>query len=57
MLATSMSADETKALEGTPGLNDLPGFQSTDRDSDGTKSEILITVTPHIVKGRTIREE
>jgi len=57
MLAASMSTNETKALEGAPGLNDLPGFQSTDRDSDGTKNEVLITVTPHIVKGRTIHLE
>jgi len=57
MLAALVSTNETKALEGIPGLNDLPGFQSTDRDSDGTKNELLITVTPHIVKGRTIPVE
>jgi general secretion pathway protein D len=57
MLAALMSTNEIKALEGTPGLNDLPGFQSTDRDSDGTNNEVLITVTPHIVKGRTIHVE
>jgi general secretion pathway protein D len=56
MLAALMSTNETKALQGTPGLDDLPGFQS-DRDSDGTKNEVLITVTPHIVKGRTMRME
>jgi type II secretory pathway component GspD/PulD (secretin) len=55
VLAALMSTNETKALEGTPGLNDLPGFQSADRDSDGAKNEVLITVTPHVVKGRTIR--
>ncbi|MDP9051857.1 MAG: type II and III secretion system protein [Acidobacteriota bacterium] len=57
VLAASMSRIEMKALEGTPGLNDLPGFQSTDRGSDGTKNEILITVTPRIVTGSTIQVE
>jgi type II secretory pathway component GspD/PulD (secretin) len=57
MLAALMSTSESKALQGTPGLDDLPGFQSTDRDAEGTKNEVLITVTPHIVKGRTMRVE
>jgi general secretion pathway protein D len=50
MLATIVSANETKQLDGVPELGDLPGFQSTDRSTDGTKNELLITVTPHIVR-------
>jgi type II secretory pathway component GspD/PulD (secretin) len=49
MLATLVSTNETKLLNGVPDLNDLPGFQSTDRNTDGSKNELLITVTPHIV--------
>ena len=50
MLATIVSANETKQLDGVPELGDLPGFQSTDRSTDGTQNELLITITPHIVR-------
>jgi general secretion pathway protein D len=49
MLATLVSTNETKLLDGVPDLNDLPGFQSTDRSTNGARNELLITVTPHIV--------
>ena len=55
MLATLVSTNETKLLDGEPGLNDLPGFQSTDTSTNGTKNELLITVTPHIVHNSSMR--
>jgi len=55
MLAALVSTNEAKALDGVPGLDELPGFQSTEKDSDGTKNELLITVTPHIVTGTAMR--
>jgi len=55
MLATLVSTNETKLLDGEPGLNDLPGFQSTDQSTNGTKNELLITVTPHIVHTSSMR--
>ena len=55
MLATLISTNETKLLDGEPGLNDLPGFQSTDTNTNGTKNELLITVTPHIVHSSSMR--
>jgi tetratricopeptide (TPR) repeat protein len=55
MLATLVSTNETKLLDGVPDLNDLPGFQSTDRSTNGTKDELLITVTPHIVHTGAMR--
>ena len=51
MLAATISTNDTKLLDGVPDLNDLPGFQGTNRDTDGTHNELLITVTPHIVRG------
>ncbi len=54
MLAALVSTNETKALDNVPGLDELPGFQGTDKDSDGTKNELLITVTPHIVSDSTM---
>jgi len=55
MLATLLSTNETKLLDGVPDLNDLPGFQSTDRSTNGTKNEILVTITPHIVRSGAMR--
>ena len=55
MLAALVTTDEAKTLDGVPGLDELPGFQSTDKNSDGTRNELLITVTPHIVSGSTMR--
>ncbi len=51
MLATLVSTNQTKALDGIPDLNKLPGFQSTNTNTDGTRNELLLTGTPHIVSG------
>ncbi|MGA8938796.1 MAG: type II secretory protein PulD [Acidobacteriaceae bacterium] len=50
MLATLVSSTEMKALTGLPGLSELPGFQGTDQDRTKSSTELLITVTPHIVR-------
>jgi general secretion pathway protein D len=50
MLATLVSSTETKALTGLPGLSELPGFQGTDQDREKDSTELLITITPHIVR-------
>jgi hypothetical protein len=55
MLSALVSTNEAKLLDGVPELNDLPGFQSTDRSTDGTNDELLITVTPHIVHTGAMR--
>jgi general secretion pathway protein D len=50
MLATVVSSSELKALTGLPGLSELPGFQGTDQDRQKSSTELLITITPHIVR-------
>jgi type II secretory pathway component GspD/PulD (secretin) len=50
MLATLVSSSEMKALTGLPGLNDIPGFQGTNQDSQKGSTALLITITPHIVR-------
>ncbi len=50
MLATLVSSTEMKALTGLPGLSELPGFQGTDQDRTKNSTELLITVTPHVVR-------
>lgn len=54
MLATLVSTNEVKALTGIPGLNQIPGFQGTEQDLEKDSTELLIVITPHIVRnGRT----
>ena len=50
MLATLVSSTEIKALTGLPGLSELPGFQGTEQDRQKDSTELLITITPHIVR-------
>ena len=50
MLATLLSTSETKALTGLPGLSELPGFQGTEQDRQKSLTQLLITITPHIVR-------
>lgn len=55
MLATLVSSSEMKALTGLPGLSELPGFQGTDQDRTKSSTELLITVTPHIVRSGRVQ--
>ncbi len=50
MLATLVSSQEIKDLTGLPGLSELPGFQGTDQDLSNQSTQILITITPHVVR-------
>lgn len=50
MLATLVTSSEMKALTGLPGLSELPGFEGTDQDRQKSSTELLITITPHIVR-------
>jgi type II secretory pathway component GspD/PulD (secretin) len=46
-----MSKQQTKAVDGVPGLSDLPGFQSTtNNQTENDVSELLIVATPRIVR-------
>jgi general secretion pathway protein D len=50
LLAAEVSRNEIKALTGLPGLSELPGFQGTEQDREKDSTELLITITPHIVR-------
>ncbi|MCL2659495.1 MAG: hypothetical protein FWD64_03135 [Acidobacteriaceae bacterium] len=54
MLASSLSESETAAVNGVPGLGELPGFQTATAGKTGTKdtSELVLLITPHIVHRR-----
>lgn len=50
MLATMIDRSELRSIEGLPGLSELPGFQGTDKDAEFSDDQLLITITPHIVR-------
>ena len=54
VLVTSLvSRSESGAVTGVPGLTDLPGLQSTpEKDTDGEKNELVILITPRVVRKR-----
>ena len=51
VVVSDMSKQQTKAVDGVPGLSDLPGFQSTtNNQKENDVSELLILVTPRITR-------
>jgi hypothetical protein len=50
MLATLVTRNEIRGLTGVPGLSELPGFQGTDQDIEKDTTELVITITPHLVR-------
>jgi Flp pilus assembly secretin CpaC len=56
LLASEVSSSEMKSVQGLPGLSELPGFQSTTNENKTVSTgELLITITPHIVRERGLR--
>jgi general secretion pathway protein D len=54
MLASLVNSSESKSIQGLPGLSELPGFQGTDQDTSKDSQELLITITPHIVRSSAL---
>lgn len=52
LLASDISRSELGSIQGLPGLNELPGFQGTDKSKEHDSNELLITIEPHIVRRR-----
>jgi type II secretory pathway component GspD/PulD (secretin) len=55
MLATLVSKNEIRSVDGLPYLSELPGFQGTDKSVEKDSDELLITITPHIVRSTPMR--
>ncbi|QHN02949.1 hypothetical protein FTO74_05880 [Granulicella sp. WH15] len=54
VLVSALSSTESAAINGTPGISDLPGFQgASDKTSENDTSELLLTITPHLVRRRS----
>jgi type II secretory pathway component GspD/PulD (secretin) len=56
LLASEVSSSEMRSVQGLPGLSELPGFQSTTNENKTVSTgELLITITPHIVREGGLR--
>ena len=55
LLVSTLSRTEARAISGIPGLGELPGFQNavSDRLTERDSSELVILITPHIVRRRS----
>lgn len=53
VIVSSMSQQESTAVSGLPGLDELPGFQTTaSQTRENDTQELVIILTPHIVRYR-----
>ena len=52
LLASLVNKTELRSVAGLPFLSELPGFQGTDKNVEVDKTELLITLTPHVVRKR-----
>ncbi|HEY5330536.1 MAG TPA: type II secretory protein PulD [Acidobacteriaceae bacterium] len=53
LMASEVTRSEQHAIDGLPGLSEIPGFQGTDKTAETDTAELLITLTPHIVRKRS----
>ncbi|HZB89184.1 MAG TPA: hypothetical protein VE291_11030 [Terracidiphilus sp.] len=54
VLASELSKQESNALSGTPGLSEIPGLSSNNKDVQKDYSTLLIVLTPHLIQGPLI---
>ncbi len=53
MILTNVNRSEARAINGLPGLSELPGFQSaTDQTYQKDSSQLVLLLTPRIVRRR-----
>lgn len=51
LVVSDLSKQQSRAVDGVPGLSDLPGFQSTtNNETENDFSDLVIVITPHIVR-------
>lgn len=58
MLAGLIRDDEREVLEGIPGLSDLPvvGRLFAHTQKQGTQTDIILTLTPHVIRVLDLNE-
>ncbi|MGI4830337.1 MAG: hypothetical protein ACRYFU_19375 [Janthinobacterium lividum] len=52
LLASIVNRTELRSIDGLPFLSELPGFQGTEKNKEVDTTELLITLTPHVVRNR-----
>jgi general secretion pathway protein D len=51
LVSSNLTQQEARAITGIPGLSEIPGLRSTtDRDVQKSDNELIILVTPHVVR-------
>ncbi len=55
MLASEVTTSELRALTGLPFLSEIPGFQSTNKSTEKDSMELMIMLTPHIVRNKNFQ--
>lgn len=55
LLASSLSRTESAAINGLPGISELPGFQTAtaNKATELDTSELVLLITPHVVRHRS----
>ncbi len=54
LILSNVTRSEARAINGLPGLSELPGFQSaTDQTFEKDSSQLVLLLTPHIVRRRS----
>ena len=52
ILMSELDSNESRAISGTPGLSEVPGFNDiTQKDVDRNYATLLIILTPHLLQG------
>jgi general secretion pathway protein D len=54
LLASLVNGSEMRSVQGVPGLSALPGFQGSDKEVQTADDELLISITPHIVRAAAL---
>lgn len=52
MIASEVNTSELRAITGLPFVSEIPGFQSTNKYTEKDSTELMITLTPHIVRNK-----
>ena len=58
VLLSNLNRQESRAVSGIPGFSEVPGFRSTtDVSKQVDVSNLMIMITPHIVRSRANHQE
>jgi Flp pilus assembly secretin CpaC len=57
VVASELDRTESRAVSGTPGIDEIPGLSATDsRNKQTSGATLLLVVTPHVVRSPTARD-